>query len=301
MTYTIEETLMSTNLDADFKPHMVWREFLLGISLRKVFLGIVLETDVLVGGVGTKISVPAWSGTNAGFTAGTITEATLDTSGYTVTNPSTTDTDITVGDVIYIAFRLSTILSEDQPDIQWLRNTLHAVANGIQDYIDGDIRDTLLSGAGNSVSADSAGTLAYNDIIDVQRLMQTDSWFSDDGIPALVIHPDQQYDVLASTTFTETIRYTQGSVPFGGNLGGPLVPLVGGVKVLVSENMTQALALLVTPQTHRFGPNTIFAWKRRYTIEHDREVLYGRDLYVATIRYGVGVVQANAVGLISNC
>ena len=169
------------------------------------------------------------------------------------------------------------------------------------DYIDGAIRDVMLAGAGNTVNADVAGTLTYADVVDCKRLLEADSWFADDGMPTLVIHPDQQYDLLTSTTFTETIRYSQGSVPFSGNLGGPLVPVFGGVKVLVSDNMTPALALLVTPQQHRFGPNTIFAWKRRYTVEQDKETLYGRDLYIASVRYGCAVVQANAIGLISNC
>lgn len=298
---TIEETLMATNLDTNYTPILLWREFLLGISLRKVFLGLVLETDVLVGTTGDAISVGLWSGTNAGLSASTTTEANLDSSGYTVTNPATTIVNITLQDEVYIAFRLSTVLREDQQSINWLRSTLHVTANGILDYIDGDIRDVLLAGAGTTQSADGAGTLAYNDIIDIQRAMKANSWFADDGIPTIVMHPDQEYDILASTTFTETIRYSQGSVPFGGNLGGPLVPLLAGVRVLVSDNMTQALALVVTPQAHKFGPNTLFAWKRRYTIEHDREVLNGRDLYVATVRYGRSVLQANAIGLISNC
>jgi hypothetical protein len=297
MTFTIEETLLSGDLASDYKPHMVWREFLLGVSKRKVFLGLVLETDVLVGKVGTKISVPAVS---AGFSATSITEASLDTSGFSPTDITTTDTDISIGNIIYVAFRLSTVLGEDMPAINWLRANLQKCADAIMDYIDGAIRDVLIAGVGNSVDADTGGTLAFADIADIKRLLEADSWFVDDGIPSLVIHPDQQYDILVSTTFTETIRYQQGSVPFAGNLGGPLVPVVAGVKVIVSDNMTPALAVLVTPQTHRFGPNTIFAWKRRYTVEQDREVLYGRDLYVASVRYGSAVVQANAIGLISN-
>ena len=298
MPFTIEETLKSSDLASDYKPHMVWREFLLGVAKRKVFLGLVLETDVLVGKVGTKIAVPAVS---SGFTAASITEANLDTNGFTITDLGTTDTDISIGNIIYVAFRLSTVLGEDMPAINWLRANLQKTADAILDYIDGAVRDVLIAGAGNSCSADTAGALDYTDIADIQRLMQTDSWFADDGVPSLAIHPDQQYDLLIDTTFTETIRYQQGSVPFAGNLGGPLVPVVAGIKVIVSDNMTQALAILVTPQQHRFGPNTIFAWKRRYTVEHDREVLYGRDLYVASVRYGQAVVQANAIGLISNC
>lgn len=297
MVFTIEETLKSGDLASDYKPHMVWQEFLLGVSKRKVFLGLTLETDVLVGDVGTKISVPAVS---AGFTAATISESSLDSSGYTVTDLTTTDTDISIGNQVYVAFRLSTILKEDQPAINWLRANLQKTADAIMDYIDGAVRDVLLAGAGNTVNADTGGTLAFADVLDIKRLLASDSWFPEDGVQTLVIHPDQDYDLGVSTTFTETIRYQQGSVPFSGNLGGPLVPMFAGCKVIISDNMTQALALLVTPQQHRFGPNTIFAWKRRYTVENDREVLYGRDLYIASVRYGLSVVQANAIGLISN-
>lgn len=298
---TIQETLMATNLDADFIPHLLWREFLLGVSKRKVFLGLVLETDVLVGAEGTKISVPAWSGVNAGFTANTITETDLDTSGYTVTNPSTTDTDISIGNIVYVAFRLSTVLREDQPNINWVRNTLYSAVQAILDYVEEAIRDVVIAGAGNVVNANSGGTLAYNDVIDLKEALEIDSFHADEGKPTLVVYPSQKSDITKALL-------TTGVDPSIWKNDSPIVDSTRGIdggfagcNVIVTEQMTPALALLITPQGHRFGPNTVFAWKRRMTIESDREVLFGRDLYTASVRYGCSVVQANAVGLISNC
>jgi len=65
--------------------------------------------------------------------------------------------------------------------------------------------------------------------------------------------------------------------------------------------MTKALALVVAPPNHEYGPHTIFAWKRRTTMKTDEEVAYGRTLYVVSERYGGKVVQANGIVLISNC
>jgi len=65
--------------------------------------------------------------------------------------------------------------------------------------------------------------------------------------------------------------------------------------------MTAALALVVFPPNHKFAPVAIHALKRRLTVKSEREELYGRELWVASVRYGQSAIQANGIGLITNC
>ena len=58
MPYNIDETLKSSDLPSDLKPHLLWREVLLGAEKRKIFMQLVEETEELVGNVGTKSQFP---------------------------------------------------------------------------------------------------------------------------------------------------------------------------------------------------------------------------------------------------
>lgn len=300
MVFDVQETLKASDLPADVLPHLLWNELLAGVQKRRVFLGLVQTTDVLRGAVGTKITVPALT---TRFSASTISESSLDTSGYTVTDPTITDIDISIGNQVYVAFRISDILKEDQPMYDWIRLLLNDAGRAIAEYEDAAIRDVLLAGAGNTKSAASAGTLAYNDVIDLLGLEKVDSWHPDEVPPALVIHPDQEADLLKDTRYVQSHRYAVGSIP---DLAiademGVVRGTYAGCNVMVSEMMTATLGLVVFPTHPRWGPVAIHAYKRPLTIKTDREELYGRQLWATTIRYGTSVVQANGVGLLSNC
>jgi len=296
----LEETLKAGDLPSDVIPHLLWGEILEGASKRRVFLNAVTVTDKLRNATGTKLSVPILS---TRFSGATISESSLDTSGYSVSDPAITDTDINIGDQVYVAFRISDILKEDQPMYDFVRLLLRDAGRAIAEYEDGAIRDVLLAGAGNSLSAGSAGTLTYDDVIDALKLAKEDSWFPDDVTPMLFVHPDQEADLLKDTRYVQSHRYAVGSLPEL-PVADDTVPASGtyaGCKVFVTNNMTKALALVVFPSHPRFGPVAIHAYKRPLTIRTDREELYGRQLYIASMRYGTSVIQANAVVLISNC
>ena len=301
--FDVEETLLANDLPSDVIPHMLWKEFLVGTKKRTVFILPFTQTDILRGDMGTKISVPILS---TRFSAGTISESDLDTSGYTVTDTATTDTDINISDQVYVAWRLSDILKEDQPRIDWVRAHMRDAGRAIAEYRDAALRDVLLAGAGNSVSADSAGTLVYDDVLDVQRLMKTDSWFPIGNYrPFLFIHPDQEYDLLLDTRYVNSHRYAIGELPdmpaADDMARGEVDSIFAGCRVRVSDNMTQALALVVFAEHPEYGPTGIHATKRPLTVRTDREELYGRQLWVASTRYGQSITQADGVGLISNC
>jgi len=302
MVYTVEETLKGADLPADVVPHLLWAEFIEGARKRQVFREPIETTTALKGAQGTKISVPYWS---TRFTAQTIGEANLDTSGYTVTDPAVSDIDVSIGNQLYVAFRLSDILLEDQPNIQWLRLALRDAGRAITEYEDGVIRDVLIAGVSFTQAAGTQGTLDYDDVLDLlaqHKGASAGGWFPDDIVPFLYTHPDQETDLMKDTRFYEVERYAVGSLPeLGAATKNVKERIFAGCRVRVTDNMTKALALVVFPKHPRFGTTVLHAIKRTLTIKAERDELYGRGLWVASMRYGTAVIQADAVGLITAC
>lgn len=303
MVFNVEETLLAGDLPADVIPHMIWKEVLAGTRLRRVFLEAVETSTMLLGAVGTKISIPILS---TRFTAQTISESSLDSAGYTFSTPTVTDVDVTIGNQVYVAFKISDIIKEDQPKYNWIRLLLNDAGRAIAEYEDGAVRDVFIAGAGNTHTAATGGALVYDDIIDTLTLEKIDSWFPDRIMPFLFLHPNQEGDVLKDTRYVNSARYAIGNLP---NLAGAdylaagqVDAIYAGTRVRVTDNMTNALALVVFPSPHPdYGAVTVHAVKRPLTIRSEREETYGRQLWVASVRYGTAVIQANGVGLITNC
>jgi len=304
MTFDMEETLLAGSLPADVLPHMLWNEMILGTKKRVVYKDATQITEALRGAVGTKISVAVLS---TRFTADTISESSLDTSGYTPSDPAVTDVDITIGNQVYVAFRISDILKEDQPNFNWIRILLQDAGRAIVEYEDGAIRDVFHAGAGNSMGSAAAGTLAYDDVIDELAMQKVDSWFPEPGAtPYLFIHPNQEKDLLKDTRYVNSHRYSiarVGELASADDMArGEVESIYAGCRVRVTDNATDTLALVVFPSPHpSYGPVTIHAVKRPLTIRTEREEFYGRQFWAVSTRYGTAVIQANAVGLISNC
>lgn len=301
MTFNLEETLLAGDLPSDVLPHLIWNEVVAGAYKRRVFLLAVQQTDVLRGAIGTKLSVPIMS---TRFTATTITESNLDSAGYTFAQPTVTDTDLSIGNQVYVAFRISDILKEDSPNYDWIRILLRDAGRAIEEYRDAAVRDVLIAGIGNTVSAATYGTLAYGDVANLLALHKIDSWYPEESSPILFLHPNQEADLIKATTFTDSAgRYTVQSATDLGGADGPGNRTIAGCRVAVTEAMTDTLALIVMTQTpgSQNGPVALHAVKRPLTIRSEREEIYGRQLWVASIRYGTSVIQANAIGLISAC
>lgn len=295
MPYTIEETLKSGDLPSDLKPHLVYGQVMEGARKKLVFIQAVKEDESLIGSVGTKISVPIMSQVSAS----TASESSIDSSGYSASTITMTDTDVSIGNEVYAAVKLSKILLEDQPDIEWVRLCLKNIGLAVMEYLDAAIRDALISGAGNTVDAATSGTLAYGDVASAVAKAKSKHWYPEEGDPFLLfVHPNNAVDILKSTTFTEPSRYTAGELT---GIAGNAEPLIAGCKVLETSGMTENLALVVAPPTHQFGPSTILAWKRKLAVDSKEEQDYARTFYVASARYGVAVVNADAIVLISNC
>jgi len=309
MAITFEETnytLMTSDLNASLEiiPYLIWKVISMGAHKRTVFMQAVIESDALVGVDGNKLVVPKLG--VGEFTAETISESALDSGGYVKTKLSPASTKISIGDIAYVATRISDVLLEDSPSLNWVRASLIKMGEALAVKIDASVRDALLTGAGQTVDATTAGTLAYDDVVKVKTKMRTASMFESEGGPfMLFIHPEQEQDLLL--TFGRSVgstggvyvpveRYSVGEIPLVAETG-----TFAGCRVLTTDNMTKALALVVAPPTHAFGPSVIFAWKRHLKSESWRDEQSGRDLWLLSARYGIGVVQADLVGLISNC
>lgn len=278
-------------------PFVVWREIILGKRWRNVFRRAVLETDILVGAAGNIVEVPILNRDE--FTARSASESDIDTYGYCKDRLSPDKVEVAIGDVIYNATRISDILREDSPNLNWVRASLQKMGDSIEHRLDSDIRNVLLAGvnAGNIQAAAVAGVLDYDDIVDCKALMHTQSmWMSEGGPFMIFVHPQQEADLLKDATFHTIERYEAGAIPFD-----PVRGLYAGCRVYSTENMVAALALIVAPPTHEFGPAAMLAWKRHLKAESWRDEQYGRDVWLLSTRYGVEVIQDNAIGLITNC
>lgn len=301
MGFTIEETLKSGDLPADLKPHLVYGEVMEGARKPLVFIQGVREDFSLIGSKGTKISVPIASQ----LSAGTITESNLDSTGYTASDKTITDTDVSIGNEVYCAVKLMDILGEDMPDIDWVRLNLRNMGLAVAEKLDADIRDTFIAGAGGSTAAGTTGALNYDDVVNATAAMKALHWFPEIGNPPILFMPPAcEADVVKDTRFYDTARYYSGDVS---NLQGQTGNFASCRAVVTSGFATPAptgapeVALVVMPPNHRFGPSTILAWKRRMRVRSEREEIYARSFYVTSMRYGIAVVNANAVRLISNC
>lgn len=303
------QTLMDTDITTGLTggsliPYLIWNEILLGKHYRTVFINACLQTDMLVNQGGTQIRIPILGRTE--FSARSITEALMDTSGLQKDKLSPDSVAVDIGNIIYVATRISDVLMEDTPrQLDWVRASLQKMGEAVTLFIDTAIRNALIAGAvaaGNVVNAATANVLDYDDVIDAKAQMRTNSmWESEGGPFMLFIHPLQEADLLKDTTYQHAERYGAGDIPFGPDAFATPSKVYAGTRVFVTDNMVQALGLIVSPPTHQFGPACVFAWKRHLKAESWRDEQYQRNLWSLSTRYGIKVVQDNGLYLISAC
>jgi len=310
---TFEETnytLLTSDVQAtcDLIPTLIWHEINLGPTWRFVFRNAVEETDMLVGEAGDTICVPYTSRTG-GFTARSASEATIDESGYTKDKLTVNQIEITIGDVIYLATRISDILREDQPNLNWVLASLNKMGQQIWYRIDTDIRDLLVGCAGNVQTATTTGTLSYDDIVDATATLKNLGYWADDGEYLLFMNASQEADLVKDTRFTDTARYSYGDIPMGAGGGAGFnmpksrryASCVAHVTDIPMAWGTVAYALVVAPPSNRYGPAAMLAWKRHLKQETWRDEQEGRDLWLLSTRYGLSCKFTDAIVLISDC
>jgi hypothetical protein len=300
---TFEETnatLQTSDLSdtCELIPVIIWKEINLGATYKFVFMQAVEVTDILVGVDGNSICVPYLDRDE--FTARSITESSLDTSGYTKDKLSPKTILIEIGDIIYSATRISDVVQEDSPSLGWVRASLQKMGQAIALRIDTDIRDALVAGAGAFAAALTLGTLSYDDIVDAVATLKGAGYWAEDGQYLLFVNAAQEADLVKDTRFTDTARYSTANIPLQGETG-----TYASCRCLVTDITMAwgavAYAIVMSPPTNKYGPAAMFAWKRHVKQESWRDEQEGRDVYLLSCRYGIEVKFADAITLISDC
>lgn len=302
-------TLVATDLDAgdcDLVPTLIHEEIRCGPSWKFVFRNAVLEVDDLVGVSGDALCVATISRTG-GFTARTASEATIDESGLTKDKLSMDSVSISIGDVVYLATRISDILQEDSK-LPWVRTSLRKMAQAIWYKLDTDIRDLLVGCAGTVQAASTHGTLSYDDIVDAVATLKVGGYWE---TPLVFINAAQEADLAKDTRFTDTARYSYADIPMGAEGGagfdmpkaGKYASCFAFVTDIPMEFTTDgvAYALVVSPPTARYGPAAMLAWKRHMKAESWRDEQEQRDDWSLSTRYGLSCICTDAIVLISDC
>jgi len=109
----------------------------------------------------------------------------------------------------------------------WLEEAGYAMAKKLDGTILTEIRTT--SGVG-SVDASTSGVLAYDDIISARANVNGNNYNAD----TLIIHTDQEADLLKDTKFVNAAAYGAREPILNGEIG-----MIGGLKVLVTTQMFQ--------------------------------------------------------------
>lgn len=305
---TFEETnytLLTSDLSdtCDLIPVIIWKEINMGATWKFVFMQAVEITDILVGVDGNSICVPYLSrnpfGVGAPY-ARTISESSLDSSGYTKDKLSVNTITLELDDIVYLATRISDVVQEDSPSLGWVKASLMKMGEGIAYYLDAAIRDAFVAGAGGLVTAATLGTLSYDDVVDAVALLKVAGYWAEDGEYLLFVNAAQEADLVKDTRFTDTARYSTASIPLQGETGR-----YASCRCLVTDIPMAwgdvAYALVVAPPSNKYGPAALFAWKRHIKQESWRDEQEGRDVYLLSCRYGVEVKFADAITLISDC
>lgn len=288
---------INTELTYSLVPALVWNEIKLGERRREAFIYCTEQQD-FAGVTGNKVNVPVLGRDE--FTASSLTESEMDADGMTKTKLSPDSIQIDMADVVYVATKISDILLEDSPTLGWVRASLQKMGEALTYKREDDLETVLYAGAGHIVSAETGGTLAYNDLINAKQEMEEESWY-DDSEPALAfINPEQKADLLKAKGDDapfETERYQGSRVPFVG------YPMFGGCVINTTTVMRDGFALVVQSPRHPFGAAVLAAWKRRPKAEKWRggEAQYQRTAFSLSERRGFGIAYSNAVALISGC
>jgi hypothetical protein len=295
-------TLMTSDLTdtCDLIAVMIYSEILYGATYRFVFMNACLETSDLVGETGDAMCIAVLDRDE--FTARSITEAALDSGGYVKDILAPETVLISIGDIIYNATRLSDVVQEDSK-LNFVRASLMKMGQAIALRINEDIRDALVVGAGFVEVADTLGTLSYDDVVDAVAHLKGHGYWNEDADVLLFCNAAQEADLVKDTRFTDTARYSTANIPLVGEAGrfSSCRCLVTDIDMHWDGQPDVAYALVVASPTNKYGPAAMFAWKRHVKQESWRDSQEGRDVFLLSTRYGVGVTFPDAIALISDC
>jgi HK97 family phage major capsid protein len=221
-------------------------------------------------------------GTRGTVTASSVTEG----SAITKINPSYTPATITptkIGLGVEITHEAIEGFHFDLIN-GWLEEAGYAMAKNIDSAILGTIRTS--SGIG-SVDASSSNTLAYDDVISAVSTIRGQNYTPD----TLIIHPNQQSDLLKDTKFVNASAYGDSSAIKNGEIGK-----FAGLTVYVTNQAADGTALV-----YDSNKACIAAFKRGLTVRRDDTPEYDSITLWVTEMFAPLVIHSGAVCAIHGC
>ena len=177
----------------------------------------------------------------------------------------------------------------DGVELDVVNDLINEAGEALAQKEDLDIRDKFLApgAAGSTITASTPGVLSYEDIIAARSAVLQ----NDFNPQILVIHPDQEGDLLKDDRFIDASKFGDREPILNGQIGK-----IAGLKVLVSTNMTSGTALVVDPDRAAW-----MAIKRETDLKRKEEPSTDSvELYFYR-EYGVEVVNPGAVAVITGC
>jgi len=174
----------------------------------------------------------------------------------------------------------------DGCEFDLIKDHILEAGEAIADKEDKDIITELLT-ASTSIDAATTGTLAFGDIVKARNKVLTAKYNPN----ALVIHPDQEADLLQDDRFIDASAYGAREPILNGEIGK-----IAGLKVFVTQNMTSGKAIVL--DTTRAA---VLAIKRELTLKRwDNPSTDSVELNFY-MEYGVEIVNDDAICIINNC
>lgn len=280
----IEETLKSSDIPSTLMEFIIWSDVLEGARAALVAEQVVYVDKRLIGRDGVSIRVPHASQLTASTKA--------EDNQMTTSDKTITATVITVDTKVFSAVSLTKELLEDYPSINWVRLQFRNMGRAVQEYVDTTITSLLIDNAGLTRAAATAGTLAYNDVVDGIKQMAAQNFRA----RWLIVNPAKAGDLLKDTKFINAQnQYYRFSDLLNGEIGE-----FAGVRVLETTQLAATRCLMVIDPYDSDGPAAIVAYKRDITVTSDTDVDYDRTRWYTTLRVGMGVVRATGILLISS-
>lgn len=294
MRISIQEVLEYKDLPSEMRLVTISQEIIEGARLPLLFSQVFPQVS-LEGKVGRDLYfVKATQLTASAISDSYLEpETTLDSGLSFASEKTITTAHVAVTDMLYCAGELSDVLSEDYPDIDWMRLTLRNMGMAIGEYIEGMI-ETVLEGASGCVTT-TASSLSFGVIEDMLALMANNNWVaSEEARPFLFLSPAEASYLLQDTTFVESRRYTISDLEsiIDGEIG-----LYAGCRVMVHPALKDSsYAYIIFPSDSKFGTVALTLWKRSLRVKSDYVIEKEKTRIITSARVSFGVVQPLGLG-----
>ena len=207
---TIEETLGASSLPAEMLPHLLLGEMVLtGARKPNVWINLVSENTSLIGKDGTVLKIPKMSQLGSSTeTADNVEDDAFE--GFEVSDPTMTTVDITVADLVYCSFKLSKILLEDNPSIDYIRQVLANAKGAVTEKINYDIRTVVQAAMGTETQTIDA--FSYANVLLAREKLENSGWLIGDDAAVLVVSVKSKNALLTDKDFVPSERFTTAQI-----------------------------------------------------------------------------------------